>query len=116
MKINYFYSTEEILTELGRRIKEARIAMTITQKEMSERTNLSQRTISNLENGKDVSFTTVIEVLRVLGKLPSLDIMISEQTLRPSDIAALGKTRERVRKKENNNTVDTGSWKWRDDK
>ena len=84
LKITFYSSTNEVLKELGSRIKAARIAMQTTQKEMAERTNLSQRTISNLENGKDVSFSTVIEVLRELGQLQSLEVMIPEQGIRPS--------------------------------
>ena len=64
-----------------------------------ERTNLSLRTISNLETGKDVSFSTVIEVLRVLGQLQSLELLIPEQTIHTSQIVDLGKPRERARTK-----------------
>ena len=111
----YYSSTNEVLSELGSRIKAARIAMDITQKEMARLTNLSQRTISNLETGKDISFSTVIDVFRALGQLQNLDIMIPEQGPRPSEIAALGKQRERVRR----NTVATAptqsGWKWGDE-
>ena len=96
MKITFYASTNEVLSELGRRIKAARIALPATQKEMAEMTNLSQKTISNLETGKDVSFSTVVEVLRALGLLQSLELMIPEQGPRPSEIAALGKPRERA--------------------
>ena len=85
MKITFYASTNEVLSELGRRIKAARIALPATQKEMAEMTNLSQKTISNLETGKDVSFSTVVEVLRALGLLQSLELMIPEQGPRPSD-------------------------------
>ena len=78
--------------------------MPATQKELAEMTNLSLRTISNLESGKDVSFSTVIEVLRALGQLQSLEL----------EIAALGKPRERARKKANTAAPQTG-WKWGDE-
>ena len=94
MKITFYSSTNEVLSELGSRIKAARIAMSATQKEMAELTNLSLRTISNLENGKDVSFSTVIDVLRALGQLQSLELMVPEQGLRPSEIVAMRKPRE----------------------
>ena len=45
MKISFYSSNEEVLKEIGDRIKEARIGKDITQKEMAERTELSQRTI-----------------------------------------------------------------------
>ena len=115
VKIIYYSSTNEVLSELGRRFKAARIAMDITQKDMAGLTNLSQRTISNLETGKDVSFSTVIDVLRALRQLQNLDIMIPEQGPRPSEIAALGKQRERVRNKAAATAHAHSGWKWGDE-
>ena len=112
MKITFYSSTDEVLTEIGHRIKAARIAMPVTQEEMAGLTSLSKRTISNLENGKDVSFSTIIEVLRALGQLQSLELMVPEQGLRPSQIVELGKPRERARKK--TKPTPTG-WKWGDE-
>ena len=90
MKITFYSSTPEVLAEIGSRIKAARIAMPATQKEMAEMANLSLRTISNLESGKDVSFSTVIEVLRALGQLQSLELMIPEQGPRPRKTTRTG--------------------------
>lgn len=115
MKINFSSSTNEVLMEIGSRIKAARIAMPMTQKEMAEFTNLSQRTISNLETGKDVSFSTLIEVLRALGQLQSLEWMIPEIRIRPGQIAELGKPRERASRKDTNLKSSFG-WKWGDEK
>lgn len=116
MKITFYSSTEEVLTELGSRIKAARIAVSVTQKEMAELTNLSQKTISNLETGKDVSFSTVIEVLRALGQLQSLELMIPEQGPRPSQLASLGKVRERASRKKKTKPENYSGWKWGDEK
>ncbi len=116
MKITFYSSTDEVLTEIGSRIKAARIAMPATQKEMAELTNLSQRTISNLETGKDVSFSTVIEVLRALGQLHSLELMIPEQIPRPSQLASLGKVRERAGSRKKTAPENRSGWKWGDEK
>ncbi|WP_130836200.1 helix-turn-helix transcriptional regulator [Lachnoclostridium sp. Marseille-P6806] len=115
MKISFYSSTEEVLSELGSRIRAARISLPATQKEMAELTNLSQRTISNLETGKDVSFSTVIDVLRALGKLQSLELMIPEQGPRPSQLAALGKPRERASRRKSAEAETPSAWKWGDD-
>lgn len=115
MKITFYASTNEVLSELGRRIKAARIALPATQKEMAKMTNLSQKTISNLETGKDVSFSTVVEVLRALGMLQSLELMIPEQRPRPSEIAALGKPRERAGRKAKEKPEAQSGWKWGDE-
>ena len=77
MKISFFSSNNEVLTEIGKRIKSQRISMNMTQKEIAEKTNLTQKTISNLENGKDVSFTTVIDVNQ--GKTAEKSFQITNQ-------------------------------------
>ena len=116
MKITYYTSTNEVLSELGQRIKAARIAMPATQKEMAAMTDLSPKTISNLETGKDVSFATVVEVLRALGRLQSLDLMIPEPGPSPSQLAALGKQRERASSKASRKPEAQSGWKWGDEK
>lgn len=90
--------------------------MQTTQKEMAELTNLSQRTISNLENGKDVSFSTVIDVLRALGQLQSLEVMIPEPGIRPSQIVKYGKQPERVRSRSKTKPKSDSGWKWGDER
>lgn len=115
MKISFYSSTSEVLSELGSRMKSARIAIPATQKELAEMTNLSQRTISNLETGKDVSFSTVIDVLRALGQLQSLELMIPEQGPRPSEFVSLGKKRERVRNNKKTPGQVQSGWKWGDE-
>ena len=114
MKISFYSSNDEVLTEIGKRIKSQRIAMNMTQTEMAERTNLTQKTISNLENGKDVSFTTVIDVLRCLGQLQGLDMAIPEQIIRPSQIITREKPRERASKSQTNKN-ENKNWKWGDE-
>lgn len=115
MKISYSSSAKEVLRELGSRIKSARIDMEITQKQMAELTGLSQRTISNLENGADVSLVTLIEVLRVLGRLQALDVVIPEVTLRPSQIVSGKKPRARA-PSQNADHVAENLWEWGDEK
>ncbi len=114
MKITFSSSNAEVMKETGRRIKSERIAKSMTQGEMAEATGLSLRTISNLEGGKDVSFSTLIEVLRALGRVQGLDVLLPEQTIRPSQIAELGKARERASRRRNKSPEETG-WKWGDE-
>ena len=114
MKINYYSGTDEIMKELGSRIKSARIDMNMTQDMMAKRTNLSRRTISNLENGKDVSLYTLIEVLRVLDQVQGFDTLVPEVTFKPSQIVFAAKPR--VRASSRSDMVSEGKWKWGDEK
>lgn len=112
MKILPYSSAEEVLSEIGKRFKALRISIPLSQAQVSDLTGISVRTIVNLEAGKDVSFSTIIAVMRALGILQSLDAAIPEQDIRPSQILELGKPRVRVRKKNSEPTA----WKWGDEK
>ena len=103
------------MKELGSRIKSARLGTNITQAMMAKKTGLSQHTISNLENGKDVSLRTLIEVLRVLDLSQGFDSLIPEVSLRPSHIAFDLRPRERASATKAETVGETG-WKWGDEK
>ena len=93
MKITFYSSSDEIQKELGNRAKAIRIDMELTQGELAKQAGVSPKTVSNLETGKDVSFRTVIEIIRALGCLQNMDILLPEQIIRPSQLAEIGKKR-----------------------
>ena len=115
MKINYYSGSDEVMKEIGSRIRTARIDMNITQEMMAERTKLSKRTISNLENGRDVSMHTLIEVLRVLDMVQGFDALVPETAFRPSRVAFDLKPRERASAAKADR-VSESPWKWGDEK
>lgn len=51
---DYFFAEEKSPTTFGERVKQARLAKGLTQKELSEKTNVSEATISRWESG-DIS-------------------------------------------------------------
>ena len=53
----YEYSTQEILSLIGERYKYYRIGSKQTQREISEKTNISIMTIHNFESGKCTNMT-----------------------------------------------------------
>lgn len=114
MKISYYSSDDELQKEFGNRVKHVRIDMEMTQEQLAAQSGVSARTVSNLETGKDVSFRTVLQVMRALGCLQNLDMLLPEQLVRPSQLAEMGKRRERApRKKQTTSHTD---WTWGEDK
>lgn len=111
MPIVSYLSTNEILIEIGARIKALRIEALLSQADLAKKTGVSERTIGNLESGKDVSLSTVIEVLRALGIVQKLDMAIPEQEIHPNQMFRLGKARQRVGK----HKARTADWKWGDE-
>lgn len=44
--------TEKLKIDIGKRIKEARLATDYTQEQIADRLNITSQSVSNLENGK----------------------------------------------------------------
>jgi ribosome-binding protein aMBF1 (putative translation factor) len=60
---------------LGEKVREARKAQNLTQKELGERIGVGEAQISKIESGRAATFTTISRVLKALGaKSASLDL------------------------------------------
>ena len=96
----YGMSDNEIIRDIGRRIKQLRLNKNISQEALSERTGLHRVTLSKIERGQKMSLLTIIQVLRGLDELQRLDNMIPEERLSPLQLAKLqSRQRKRASKK-----------------
>lgn len=112
MRINPASSDTEVLLETGERLKRLRISSMMTQADLAAATGVSLRTIKNMEAGRDVAFSTMVRVMRILKVLQNLDDAIPEPTVSPNEIIRLGKQRQRVRRI----VRKPAAWKWGDEK
>lgn len=101
-----------ILKEMGNRIKETRISMSLKQKELADKSGISYSTMQRIENGKNVSIEQLLNVLRTLSLLENIDYLIPEQEIFPSMIVNHVRKKKRVYKKEKNEETE---WKWGDE-
>ena len=62
-------SPSQLLQHFGMRMKEARVNQRKTQKELAEIIGVSEMTIVNLEQGKNVSLEVALLVIRALDNL-----------------------------------------------
>ncbi|MBQ9004303.1 MAG: helix-turn-helix domain-containing protein [Eggerthellaceae bacterium] len=113
MRITGFESNDEILAELGSRIRDMRIAMPLTMDELAQKAGVAPKTLANIEKGKGSTLGSVVSVLRALGQAGNLEALVPEQGARPSDLAALGKKRQRARRALKDGE---GGWKWGDER
>lgn len=74
-----------IIQLLGQRYKDTRIAMQITQKEVSEKTGISMSTIRRFENGLTFNLTLAnfIALLQAIGFADNLENTLPEVLLDP---------------------------------
>ncbi len=114
MRIYGTENNEIIMRELGIRIKDTRIGMFLTQKELADRAGISQRTVERIENGENVKIENILNIMRAMQFLQNLEILIPEQEMRPTELHDKGKKRVRVTSKRAVARVDY-EWKWGDE-
>ena len=71
---NWLFLTEqEILEEVGNRLKKIRLQHNLTQKELSEEVGLSVSTISFIEQGKSTTVDSLIRILMRLNRISDFE-------------------------------------------
>jgi transcriptional regulator with XRE-family HTH domain len=76
-------TTEEWEMVVGEQIRAARIANDLDQAALSELANVSVGALSNLERGRGSSLTTVVAVVRALGRTDWLESLAPRVTISP---------------------------------
>ncbi len=96
--------------ELIERIKLYRVYYPMTQKELAEKSGVSERSISRFENGEDISLSNFGKLLRALDLDGNLLLLVPDQRERPSYYLEQPHQRSRSRKKK-----ETRTFKWGDE-
>ena len=98
---------------LGARLQLYRISKDLTQQDLEEKSGVSVRSISRLEQGSSVQWESLCKVLIALGLDENIELLVPDQTKRPSYHLEYGlKKRKRVRKKADKKS----EFKWGDEK
>ena len=95
----YEYSTPELVRLLGSRFKEYRMRCNLTQKEVAEQSGIGLTTIHKFENGTagNLSLSTFISLLRVVGQVNALDDVLLELPESPYLVRREEKKAQRIR-------------------
>ena len=99
MAVLYEYSMAELVRLLGIRFKEYRMRCNFTQKEVAEQSGVGLTTIHKFENGtaSNLSLSTFILLLKVVGQINSLDDLLPELPESPYLIRKDEKKAQRIR-------------------
>jgi transcriptional regulator with XRE-family HTH domain len=79
-------TADEIITALGQRLREHRLAQNLQQSELAGRAGISERALRNIELGGKGTFENVIRVAQALGLAGNLDSLFD---LKPRSIKAM---------------------------
>ncbi len=95
----YEYSTPELVRLLGSRFKDYRMRCNLTQKEVAEQSGIGLTTIHKFENGTagNLSLSTFILLLRVVGQVNALDDVLQELPESPYLVRREEKKAQRIR-------------------
>ncbi len=95
----YEYSTPELVRLLGERFKEYRMRCNLTQKEVAEQSSIGLTTIHKFENGTagNLSLSTFILLLKVIGQVDALDDVLPELPESPYLVRKEEKKAQRIR-------------------
>ena len=91
----------EILQELGARLREQRLAQSLTQRELAQMAGLSLGALRKLESDGQCSLETLVRVVQALGLLEALDdlFMLKRQSIAQMEQADLVSRRQRAPRK-----------------
>lgn len=95
----YEYSIPELVRLLGNRFKEYRMQCNLTQKEVAELSGVGLTTIHKFENGtaRNLSLSTFILLLKVVGQVNALDDLLPELPESPYLMRREDKKAQRIR-------------------
>ena len=95
----YEYSTPELVRLLGMRFKEYRMRCNLTQKEVAELSGIGMTTIHKFESGNagNISLSTFILLLKVVGQINALDDVLPELPESPYLMRKNEKKAQRIR-------------------
>lgn len=104
-------SCQEFIKELGQKIKTYRIMKEMSQQDLEDKSGVSKRSISRLEQGESVQVDNLFKLLLALGLGDNIELLVPDQTKRPSYYLEKSENKpKRVRKK----TVKN-DFKWGDE-
>lgn len=111
-----FLTNPQIEQELGKRLKEHRLDLNLSQEEVAARSGLSRRTITAIENGEGSTLTTLIALLRALNALDTLENFLPDPGISPIAMTSMLQDAPRKYSSKPRKTPPPTPWKWGDEK
>jgi len=114
--MEYQGSDREVLAELGRRLRDARLERNLSQETVAEEAGIGRYTLQRMELGGSPSLINFIRVLRALGLLGELERLLPGPTPSPIDeLERRGRRRQRAGSPRPPEEEQGGRWRWGDE-
>ncbi len=93
-------NTEQVLLEIGERLKRQRLNLNISQKEVADKAGIGVNSVARLEDGKGSTLANLVRVLNALGVPDGMDAFLPAPVISPIQLAKLqGKIRRKASRK-----------------
>ena len=92
-------SAEDLAALLGEGLRALRLDRNLEQKTLADQAGVSLNALKNLEGGKGANISTLVRVLRALGREDWLKTIAPVATINPLTLPAGGGRRQRARKR-----------------
>jgi len=116
MRIENENSDKAVLDELGARLARTRLEQNVSQEQLASEAGVSKSTVERIETGREVKLTSLVRILRALGRLELLDQLLPEPLPSPIERARLqGRLRQRAaesRRKDGDEAEQPTLWHW----
>lgn len=91
----YALTEEQILKEIGKRLKTFRLNQNMTQQEIGEMIGKGADDISRIEHGKAMTMISFLRILRALNKLEYLDKILEPPKVSPMQMLKMEEKRRK---------------------
>lgn len=115
-QIMQFLSNPQIEQELGKRLKDRRLDLNLSQEQVATRSGLSRRTITAIENGEGSTLTTLVALLRALNALDTLESFLPDPGISPMAMTSMLQDAPRKYASKPRKKGPPAQWKWGDEK
>lgn len=116
--MEYKYVPNDLIyIELGKKVRNYRLAMNLTQAQLATKAGLSKRAVERIESGESRTMDSFFMVLRAFNLIDNLDLLIPNQEIRPTDLVKKVPQKKRVRlsKAKEASGISTAKFKWGDE-
>ncbi|MGA2151140.1 MAG: helix-turn-helix transcriptional regulator [Geobacteraceae bacterium] len=89
-------TSKECEAELGQQLRELRLRQNIDQRRLAEQAGVALNVVKNLESGKGATLTSLVKVLRALGRTDWLNTLAPAVSISPLQMLKVKPVRQRA--------------------
>ena len=90
---------EEMEVEFGQQLRDLRLRRNIDQRQLAEQAGVALNAVKNLENGRGATLSSLVKVLRALGRADWLKTLAPTVGISPMQMLKARQPRQRASKK-----------------